>query len=70
MWSSDGESIFLNQNVRMIISVILKIERENAMNPQSKHLLLVNWNIENMYSSFEDDIFLLKSKSEVETILQ
>ena len=32
-----------------------------------KHILLVNWNIENMYSN-EDDIFLRKSKSEGETI--
>ena len=54
----------------MILSDILKIERENAMKPQSKHLLLVNWNIENMYSSNEDDIFLRKSKSEGETIWQ
>ena len=60
MWSSDGESIFLNQNLRMILSlntddvlcVILKIEMENAMKPNFplkfyvfKHLLLVNWNI-------------------------
>ena len=41
MWSSDGETLFLNQNLRMILSlntddvlsVILKIERENAMKP-------------------------------------
>ena len=41
MWSSDIESLFLNQNLRMILSlntddvlsVILKIERENAMKP-------------------------------------
>ena len=62
MWYSGRESIFLNQNLRMILSVILKIERENVMKPQSKHLLLVNWNIENMYSSYEDDIFLTQIK--------
>ena len=41
MWSSDGESLFLNQNLRMILSlntedvlsVILTIERENPMKP-------------------------------------
>ena len=46
----------------MILSDILKIERENAMKPQSKHLLLVNWNIENLYSSYEDNIFLMQIK--------
>ena len=42
MWSSDGESIFLNQNLKDdierlntddVLGVILKIERENAMKP-------------------------------------
>ena len=42
MWSSDGESIFLNHNLKEdierlntddVLGVILKIERENAMEP-------------------------------------
>ena len=48
--------------LRMILNVILKIERENATKPQSKHLLLVNWNIENLYSSYEVNIFLMQIK--------
>ena len=45
-------------NTDDVLSVILKIERENAMKPNFnlkfkhlfKHLLLVNWNIERVYS--------------------
>ena len=37
MWSSDGESIFLDDIERLntddVLGVILKIERENAMEP-------------------------------------
>ena len=53
-------------NTDDILSVNLKIEMENAMklnfNLKSNTLILVNWNIENMYSSYEDDIFLTKIK--------
>ena len=78
LWSFDGENIFLNNieslNTDDIQIVILKIEiwRENAMKPNFnlkskiwclfKHLILVNWNIENVYSSYEDDIFLWQIK--------
>ena len=81
MWSSDGESLFLNQNLRMILSlntedvlsVILTIERENAMKPHFnlfKNLLVVNWNMKNMYYPFEDDIFLTQIKVRRRTIWQ
>ena len=63
MWSSDIESLFLNQNLILslntedVLRVILTIERENALKPNFslmsfKHLLPVNWNIEIMYSPF------------------
>ena len=48
MWSSDGESIFLNQNLRMIyieslnnddiLSVILEIKREGAIKTKMRCL--------------------------------
>ena len=53
-----------------VLSVILKIERENALKPGfnlkfgvfSNTFLLVKWNIESMYSPFEDYIFLTQIK--------
>ena len=58
------------------LSVILKIERENAIKPNfnlifdvfsNTFYLWISKNIENMYS-YEDDFFLRKLKSEGETI--
>ena len=73
MSSSNGESIFFNQNLRMILrcskcySEDRKGECYEAYFPSKirclfKQLLLVNWNIENMYFPFEDDIFLTEEK--------
>ena len=54
-----------------VLSVILKIERENDTKPNfnlkfdvfsNTFYLIVNWNIENIYSSYEDDIFLTQIK--------
>ena len=64
MWSSDGESIFLNQNLKMILSlntdavlsVILKIESENAMKSP-----FVNWNMENNISLDSSDDTILQT---------
>mgnify|MGYP003689852179 CR=1 FL=1 len=67
-----GEHIFQSKfkddieslNTDDVLSVILTIERENTMkdniNLKSMYFqtpLLVHWNIENMYTPFEDDIF-------------
>ena len=80
MWSSDGWREHISHskfkedieslNTDDVLSVILKIEMENAIKPNFhltfymsfKHLLLVNWNIEIICSPFEDDIFLTQIK--------
>ena len=59
-----------NLNTHDVLSVYLKIERRNEMKPNfnlkcdvfSNTILFVNWNIENTYSSEEDDIFLKQIK--------
>ena len=70
MWPSDGENIFLNHDIESlntddVLSVVLKIERENAIKSDvfSITFLLVNWNNEiKVYSSYWDDIFLRQIK--------
>ena len=63
-----------NLNTHEVLSVFLKIERGNALKPNfnlkcnvfSNIILLVNWNIENIYSSEEDEIFLQANQSQKE----
>ena len=67
----------LNTDNVLNVKIILDEDREGECDESKfqskirclfKHLLLVNWNTENMYSSYEDDIFPTQIKSEAETI--